>query len=177
MQTTGHIRYDVEKLRWVNHKWIERYSPSELTTACRPFLQEAYEAVKSLSDETLSQLLQTIKTDLMTLTDCVAALQFYFAAPTLQKVDIEAVIDSAHIHGLKTIVSENLNLIADHNLFVNTLKKAAQDNKIPLKELFWFVRLALTGKTNGPAIHDLLSMVGSDEAQQRLQTALNLIKA
>lgn len=177
MQTTGHIKYDVEKLRWMNHKWIERYSPSELTTACRPFLQEAYEAVKSLSDETLSQLLQTIKTDLMTLTDCVAALQFYFAAPTLQKVDIEAVIDSAHIHGLKTIVSENLNLIADHNLFVNTLKKAAQDNKIPLKELFWFVRLALTGKTNGPAIHDLLSMVGSDEAQQRLQTALNLIKA
>jgi len=44
-----------------------------------------------------------------------------------------------------------------------------------LKELFWFVRLALTGKTNGPAIQDLLSMLGSEQAQERLQTALDLI--
>lgn len=175
MQTTGHIKYDVEKLRWMNHKWIERYTPSQLTAACKPFLQEAYPQAASLNDETLSALLQIIKTDLMTLTDCVAALQFYFVAPTLQKVDVQAVIDSAHINGLVTIISQNINLIHDHNAFVNNLKKAAQDNKIPLKELFWFVRLALTGKTNGPAIHDLLSMLGSEQAQERLQTTLNLL--
>lgn len=177
MQTTGHIKYDVEKLRWINHKWIERYSPSQLTSACRSFLEKAYDDAQSLDDETLSQLLQTIKTDLMTLTDCVAALQFYFETPMLEKVDIEAVIDSAHIEGLKNIVQDNLKLIADHNLFVNSLKKAAQENKIPLKELFWFVRLALTGKTNGPAIHDLLSMLGSENSKERLQTALDLVKA
>jgi glutamyl-tRNA synthetase len=175
MQTTGHIKYDVEKLRWMNHKWIERYSPSQLATACRPFLEEAYPQAKSLGEDTLSQLLQTIKTDLMTLVDCVSALEFYFAAPTIQKVDIQAVIDSAHINKLGTIMRDNLNLINDHNSFVNTLKKAAQDNNIPLKELFRFARLALTGKTNGPAIHDLLSMLGSENARERLEKTIDLV--
>lgn len=177
MQTTGHIKYDVEKLRWVNHKWIDRLSPSELTAACRPFLQAAYPNATSISDETLGQLLQIIKTDLITLTDCVDALQFYFVTPTLQKVDIEAIIDPTHIQKLARIVCDNLTIIADHNAFVTALKKAAKDNNIPLKELFWFARLALTSKTNGPAIHDLLSMLGSENANARLQAALDLIKA
>jgi len=177
MQTTGHIKYDVEKLRWINHKWIERYSPSELATACKPFLQEAYPSATSLSDETLTLLLQTIKTDLMTFTDCVNELQFYFSAPTLQKVDIQAIIDPTHLHELATIINENINVIDDHNLFVTKLKQSAQEKKIPLKELFWFVRLALMGKTNGPAIHDLLSMLGSEQAKERLDATFKLLKA
>jgi nondiscriminating glutamyl-tRNA synthetase len=176
MQTTGHIRYDVEKLRWMNHKWIERYSPEQLMLACKPFLHAAYRDSQSLDDATLTQLLQTIKTDLMTLADCVSALEFYFNKPTIQKVDVQAVIDSAHINELVKIMHETISLIDDHNLFVNTLKQSAQSRKIPLKELFWFVRLALMGKTNGPAIHDLLLMLGSDEAKERLQHMLVLIE-
>ncbi len=82
----------------------------------------------------------------MTFTDCVTALQFYFITPILEKVDIQAIIEPDTHRQTCNHYPRKSDLITDHNLFVTTLKKSAQDNQIPLKELFWFVRLALTGK-------------------------------
>src|SRR5206468_1088422 len=78
IHSTGHIRYDVEKLRWMNHKWIERLEPTTLTAYCKPFLIAVYPQAATLSDEMLSLLIQTIKTDLITLKDVVHLLNFYF---------------------------------------------------------------------------------------------------
>ena len=30
IHSTGHVRYDVEKLRWLNHKWIAKLAPQDL---------------------------------------------------------------------------------------------------------------------------------------------------
>jgi len=40
MHTTGSIKYDVEKLKWTNRKWIEKYDDEKLTLHCLPYLLE-----------------------------------------------------------------------------------------------------------------------------------------
>jgi nondiscriminating glutamyl-tRNA synthetase len=174
MQTTGQIRYDIEKLRWVNRKWIIKYDPIKLTTACLPFLICAYPQVNSLDSTILTPLIQSIKTDMTILTDCVEALTFYFIKPTLHKTDIDAVIDPAIQEHLCTMIEKQLPDITHPETFVNELKQQTKQFNIPLKELFWFIRLALTGKTHGPAIHELIKALGSRESENRLKTVLEL---
>lgn len=170
MHATGQIKYDVEKLRWVNHEWIKRFSPKELEMAVRPFLQAAYPEVGALNDEKLAALLQVIKTDLYTLKDAVDSLKFYFEAPEVSKATVEQTLQDEHIAPIVKLLKSSLDTLSD----VNPLKKAAKESGIPLKQLFWSMRLALTGKINGPGVQELIDMLGVDESKKRLEKVLGL---
>jgi nondiscriminating glutamyl-tRNA synthetase len=175
IHTTGHIKYDAEKLAWMNHKWIARYSTQELVDLCKPFLCTAYPQINDLDQGTLALLIEGIKTDLTTLRDCVQALKFYFEKPMLSSGSFEAIIDPALLPVIKKQLASQLALVENTDTFISAIKKSAKDEQTPLKSLFWFIRVALTGHCEGPAIHDLMNMLGAQESLARLQTALDLI--
>lgn len=175
LHTTGHITYDVEKLRWINRKWINQYEPQKLLQRCRPLLQNTYPAAQKIDDKKLSSLLQAIKTDITTLNDSVDALAFYFNKPCISSADIHASISKKYTSSVNNIITEYLPLLSDSTTFTHKLKQATQQKNIPLKELFWFLRLALMGSTKGPGIHELITMLGSQESEKRIRHALDLL--
>ncbi len=177
INSSSHITYDLEKLKWINKSWINRYSPEQLTAQCRPYLEIAYgDKVKNLDDAILTGLIQTIKSELTTICDAVNALEFYFTQPQVTVVDIEACIPQASYNALKTVITEHKNLLlSNEQEFASQIKIAAKNSGLSLKELFWFLRLAMMGKTNGPGIHELVTMLGGPEALKRIEKALQLI--
>lgn len=172
--TTGQITYDVEKLHWFNRKWIVQIPITELVALCRPYLEAVYPAAKNTSDAILAPILNIMKTDMVMLKDCVALLKFYFDAPTLSATDFQACIPSEQIIRIKELVTRCMPEITDSAKFAQLLKDGAKEANIPLKEAFWFVRLALMNATKGPTIHELVDMLGANEARIRLKKALNL---
>jgi len=175
IHTTGHIKYDAEKLAWMNHKWITRFTIQQLTDLCKPFLYAAYPSAAQLDQHTLESLIEAIKTDLTTLHDCVPALKFYFEKPVLSNTSFQAIIDEALLPIIKQHLKDQLVNVNNTDTFVNAIKKIAKDNNIPLKSFFWCIRVALTGNCEGPAIHELIRMLGAQESATRLQLALNLV--
>lgn len=167
MTTTGLVRYDVEKLRWVNHKWMSKYDAQHLAQLCLPFIRAVYPEVDTLDQTLLINLLQTVKTDLVTLADAPQALHFYFKAPTLTMGDIiEKIGDQATL--ARSCVVEHLDLLETKDLFVERVKASAKQHGLPIKHVFWFIRLALTGQQDGPSIHDLIAMLGTTTARERI---------
>lgn len=79
--TTGQIKYDVEKLRWVNHKWICQTDSLVITQLCRGYLEESYPQVAQLADEDLKALIAHVQQEMITLRDAVTLLAFYFSEP------------------------------------------------------------------------------------------------
>jgi len=177
VHASGHITYDVEKLKWINKNWINLYKPDQLTAQCRPLLEKAYgEKAKKLDPTVMSELLQTIKSELTTTCDSVKALNFYFTEPQITIADIEACIPQTSYSSLKSIIDEHKKLLLTEPAeFTPKIKTAAKTINLPLKELFWFLRLAMIGKTNGPGIHELVSMLGGVEALNRIEKTLNLL--
>lgn len=176
INSSGHITYDVEKLKWINKQWIIKYDPAQLSAQCRPYLEAVYQDACNTDNATLSTLLQTIKSDLTTTQDAVQALQFYFVEPQVTQADIQACIPTTSYEAIYGIVSEQKNLLSENATeFTPQIKMAAKNKNIPLKELFWFLRLAMTGKTNGPGIAELINMLGTKEALKRIETVLKLI--
>jgi len=170
--STGHVRYDVEKLTWVNHKWIDRCEPERLTELCLPFLISVYPQAATTDKAVLTTILQQIKTDLQTLQDSIRSLAFYFAEPTITRVDISMQIEPEVLDEVTAIVAENLTKIDDAHAFVDAVKNATKQKGIKLKEIFSFLRLALTGAPNGPAIHDLIEIMGTEKAKERIKKVL-----
>ncbi len=168
--TSGTIKYDVEKLRWVNHQWINRLSPEELTELTLPFLVNAYPAAAKMDKTKLTTMLQIIKTDLYTLKDAPSALSFYFEKPHVTKSSFD-VIPPANQTMIATTIKKELAQIENTNAFLDALKESAKQAKIPMKELFWFLRLALMDSVNGPSIHDLIAMLGPKESRERIEKA------
>ncbi|MDR3550518.1 MAG: glutamate--tRNA ligase [Candidatus Babeliales bacterium] len=172
MHTTGQIKYDVEKLKWINRKWLAQYDDEKLTLNCLPYLLEAFPTVKRLDQAAITRLILSVKTDLTTLKDVVEALRFYFEVPKVTHSDIAALINPQNAITLSTIVSHALESIFDVAAFVNILKTSSKAQDIPLKETFTFIRMALTGTPKGPGIHELVEMLGIDEVTRRLKAVL-----
>ncbi|TET05996.1 glutamate--tRNA ligase [Candidatus Dependentiae bacterium] len=176
IHSTGYVRYDIEKLRWINHKWIDRYDFKKLAQVARPFLEKQFPKATELGDPKLAQLLQTIKTDLITLQDVPNTLHFYFEKP-----DITTKMLTQHIPNqlqplIASIITKQLHTIGDPDTFTEVIKQEAKKIKIPLQTIFAAVRIALIGSAQGPSIHDLVDMLGSKEASHRIKNVLQSFK-
>ncbi len=159
--STSHIKYDVEKLRWVNHRWVEKISSEELIDACKPWLMQAYDLSK-IAPDILVALIELVRSDLVTLKDVIPATQFYFQRPT-------GVTLGANI---AAITVPALNLIEQPTMFTEAIKKSAKQAKIPLSNVLPAIRNALTGSPTGPHVIGIIEVLGSQEARLRLAKAI-----
>jgi glutamyl-tRNA synthetase len=172
MHSTGHIKYDIEKLRWLNHKWINYLAIDELTDICMPFLEKVYgqEAVNKKVE--ISKALTLLRTDLHTLAEAPALLEFYFKAPEHAATLINECLTKDQQQKVGELITKHISLLGNAAEFVQILKKELQAQNIPLSHLFWFVRIALMGKQQGSALHELIEILGVDESKKRLQAVL-----
>ena len=161
---TGSIRYDNDKLRWLNHQWIERIAQSELVERVRPYLEKAYPQSTKLSDEKLGLLVSKIKSDLETLGDIATALKFYFVEPELDDAAINAET-RAEISGILDRYKEQLG---DPEVFVKSVQHTAKQEALKAREVWGYVRYRLTGSFDGPSVRDLIEMLGAQETRRRL---------
>ncbi len=172
IHTTGAIRYDVDKLTWFNHKWVDRISPSELFVHAKPFLHEAYPQSASLSDQTASDLLQRVKSDIKTFKDIKPALHFYFETPDVELAALAKAFGDDHCGIITHIFKENSNGLDNGDVFLQAIKDAGKAKEINTKIMFSSLRYLLTGRFEGVGMHELLSILGTAECKKRLERAL-----
>ena len=166
IHSTSQVRYDLEKLTWINHKWIAQYDLASLTNLCKPYLEKEYN-ISQLSHETLQCLVKAVQTDMQTLQDIVKLVKFYFNRPKITKQELSTTIDSVKIDNLISMLT---NQHGSWEHFSTYLKDEAKKHNISNKELFSSIRILLTGNSKGLQIHDLFVCLGQKEFFARLTT-------
>lgn len=160
----GTVHFDMEKLRWVNHKWIGRLSVEEVTERIMPFLKESFPE-STMAEAQLKPLIALIQSEMTTLRDAVEMLGFIF---TLKPVD-EQLLMAHGIENYRNFFSDLFTQIPDDaETFVDLIKAACKAEKMPLREVFALMRIALTGNPQGIGLKDLISMLGMAETKKRL---------
>jgi len=172
--SAGFIKYDVEKLRWVNHQWMQLFSIQEVAQRCQPLLVVRYPAASAMSLIELASVILPIRKELVTLTDVVTKLQFYFERPHLDIQLLHAQNVSAYRDLLRSCISEyQPTQSADE--FVAVLKLSCKSAGLPLKDFFSLIRIALTGSPQGVGIKELWEILPVQEAITRLNNLLHTI--
>ena len=160
------IRYDVEKLTWMNHKWIATYDSAKLTELCKPFLAKKYDLSK-ISDQTLQTLIKSIQNDMHTLVESVSLLDFYFNQPTINVAAHIDAVSEQDFEKIKKLIQEEP--ISDWNNFLSSMKSQVKTAGIADKALYATLRILLTGSPKGMQLHDLFACLGEKEFFARLK--------
>lgn len=171
---TGAIKFDEEKLRWVNHKWLQRLDGEHLLPYVKPFLIRDIPDCTNVNDETLIFLIDKVKSDLTLCSDFGPALSFFFKAPTVSVELMHEEFGKEIVSAVLALIDTHLSKIDTPELFLESLKHEASHRSIKPRALWGIIRYILAGKFNGIAIHELLTMISTKEALQRLHSATHL---
>ena len=174
--------YDVEKMTWMNGQYLRALPVDELADRVLPRFQEAGYVSHDPSSEELAKLkaiLVAVRERVRTLSDLVEASDYFYRPVT--QYDPKGV--RKHFQeSAAALLEEAAVRLADLEDFrdesIESLyRQICEEKQIGTGKLFHPTRLALSGRTMGPSLFEMMEILGRDTCVQRLKGAAEQISA
>ncbi len=171
--------FDEDKLRWLNALYIRNMDTNELMMRLDPFVRQAGYLPESIEPKRLQCMIETVKTDIVTLADIGGHLAVFLDDPMTLSPEARQILESP---GAAQVVEAFDQALADDQgaeaseLYPRIMQRVKTVTGAKGKALFMPVRAALTGRTSGPELDRVFAILGKDEARRRLRTILTAIK-
>ncbi|MCO5187760.1 MAG: glutamate--tRNA ligase [Anaerolineae bacterium] len=169
--------FDWGKLNWLNRHYLRQYSDEDLAGLIRPILEEAYGAMP-VSAEWLVQLTRTIRDELVTLQDAVDSAEWAFDPPPLPNDAAQLELATPHAPAVLTqLIAELATVVildaATGSSILNGLRRQfRQQHDLNARAVLIPIRVALTGKLEGPPLHEIMGLLGKQRCLDRLAASL-----
>ncbi|MEO6036794.1 MAG: glutamate--tRNA ligase [Saprospiraceae bacterium] len=172
----GGARFDYEKAKWFNQKYIQMLDNSALAAYIRPL---AVRKNYLVSDEYLIQVAGLMKERVTFLTDFVE-MGYYLFEP-VRDYDRETITKKWKPEWTP-LFEQLINFVAAYTPFdapglEAAVKQFLTDQGAKPGDLLPLLRVALAGTMKGPAIFDMAVALGQTETKRRLQAALAVFNA
>jgi len=167
--------FDMEKLGWMNGVYLREMPPEDYVAAGRPFLERAGLPAGGFGDEYVTAALTLEQERAKTLGELPALTEFFFRDPASYEEKGEkkwfrregaakllAAVKAA-LAGLETFDASSVE---------GAIRGAADAAGEKPGPAIHSTRLAVTGRTAGPGLFELLSVLGKERALGRLERAL-----
>ncbi len=166
--------FNPDKLIWVNAEHMKMMEPKAILVHLKDFLdKKCFE----FSDDYLIEAIKTRQTKAQTLVELAGEIRFYCVEP--QEYEEKGIKKY-----LKNGVKEPLEYLykkLEEASFSNeeSLKRAFEETmerfELKMLKLAQPVRIALTGRTIGPGIYEMLMVLGKDESLKRFRKLLDVV--
>ncbi len=165
--------FDTVKLTWMNGDYIRQLSPKELYDAAKPFIDEAGIA-KGVDEETLTKVILLEQEKYKTLKEIPGLIEFFFNPVKYEEEAINKVFKAPTA---KQAIELMYNCYKDAPDFkAETLeaiaRQKAKESGLKTGQVFHPLRVAVSGRTNGPTLFKMLEYLGKDLVLKRLQDVL-----
>jgi glutamyl-tRNA synthetase len=165
-------KFDLQKLRWMNAEHIMRKKTADLLPLIKDQLVSADVDLSQVTDDYLTKLVDLYKIRLKTLYDIVPMTDCFFR-------DDFAVEEEARKKYLdKPENRENLRLLADrlgaldgfsHEKIESVFRALAEEKKLKAAGLIHPARVAVSGKTSGAGLFEMMELLGKERVLKRLR--------
>ncbi len=161
--------FDIEKLKWMNHHYMEQLSADEIISLAERIGIDFSKKDKSWWKE----LIDVAKEHLVTLRD-VESIAAPFFKPLVFSVDIIEELKKYDAVQLLNTFKQNLSRLDQWSMqkTLETIRKSGKELKIRGRNLYFPLRLAITGSREGLEIHEFIYFLGKDETLRRLDIAI-----
>jgi glutamyl-tRNA synthetase len=164
---------DMDKLNWINNQYLKNADPDKLTAEVIPLLTDAGLIAKEGYDRAFIRSLVVLFRERLTLLkDFPKFVDFFFVPDEQLQIDPEA-----QEKYLSRDFSREFSLFAgrlgalekfDIPEIEKCFREMVAELQVPVKELIHPVRVALTGKTVGPGLFDVIYYLGKQRTERRL---------
>ncbi len=165
--------YDQKKLEWMSHQYMTRLSVSEIAEMARPFInyalkpQPEFEAVVDVSRERAFTLVQLAQ-----------QMRFFYEAPESYEAKGVAKHFGEGAAQRLELLAEHLAALPEwnHDSLVGAYDALSESLGVKRAALIHPTRLALTGRTVGPGLFEIVELLGRELVVERLRTAQTRIQ-
>jgi len=163
--------FDEEKLNWLNAIYIRNGDTEDLTKRLLPYLQLAGYQPETLDARWLRKVIDTVKNDLIKLTDIGDHIRFFFDEQYELTDAAKQILAGVNARKVVQAFSEYLESVQGlpQDLYADAIKYAKEKAGVKGKELFMPIRAALTGVVHGPELDRVFAALGKESALKRLR--------
>lgn len=166
--------FDETRLQWLNGEYIRKLKLEELVRLITPYFKKASYDVSDM--QYVKKVVKLDQERIKTLAQAADLADFFFVSPK-PKIHLICQKDEASkVKNWLNLVIEKLdNTKADHDCLYDELSSLAKHLGITNGQLFFPIRVALTGKTQAPGLFDTILTLGTKESIKRINTAIKII--
>jgi nondiscriminating glutamyl-tRNA synthetase len=168
--------FNMEKLKWINGYYIRNSSIERIVELAIPYLQNAGYLSQDIDDAQrawITKIISATRKYLSTVNEITEYMDFFINDQiefeddkAKNEVQGEQVTDVLH-----TLISKlKKEKILEPSTVKKILKSITKELELKGRKVFMPIRVALTGKMSGPEVHDLISIIGVEKVEKRIQS-------
>jgi glutamyl/glutaminyl-tRNA synthetase len=168
----GGAKFDAEKAKWFNHEYIKSKTNDELAVLLKPAIDQ-HLGVFELSY--ISSVCGLVKDRLILLNDLVSSYKYLFENPSKYAEE-----NLAKIKAVKEVIQLPKLIETMHTMKHSSgveieigIKHFTTENGIKAGDLMKFLRISLVGELSGPAVHDIIQLLGVEKSLERINNCFN----
>lgn len=168
--------FNIERLNWFNQHYIREKNSKELTKS----IKEGFLNIK-ITDQELEKLVEIEKQRLVKLSDFSENIKWFLEEPKYKReLLIFKKSDKEKTRKGLSLGLENLEKVNSKNWTIENLHKILNDivekSDLSFGDVFWPVRVALSGQEKSPSPEELLWVLGKEKSLKRIEKAISLLK-
>ena len=167
--------FDTEKLIWMNGEYIRMRSPQELLELAMPFIEAA--GIDYSKGPKLIDLITLEHEKFKLLTDVPKRIDFFYKDPVYDQEAVDKVFSKPEVSEILKGISELYSSLPSFtdNVIEPATRAWAKEHKFKNGQVFHPVRVALSGRTDGPTLFKMIEYIGRTETIKRLEMAQRLV--
>lgn len=170
--------FNIEKLNWLNFQHLRRKSEQEILLMLKDYISKSRRNFSSFSDDYLLKVIAVMRDRVSFVREYFEKSPYFFEEPS--QYDPEVVSKRWKRESsdyLKAIAAEFSKLVDPQKAdYESALNFVANHLKVPRGDLTHPLRLAVSGKGEGPGLFDIVSILGKDETIRRINLAIKRLQ-
>ena len=171
-------KFDFEKGKWFNHKYIQEVADAELAEMFKPILKENGVNVEDFSDEYITRAVAMVKDRVNFVRDLWDVTRFFFIAPAEYEEKAVKKRWKEDSPAVMTELVEVLRGLEDFSCAAAepTVLGWITDKGYHMGNVMNAFRLTVVGECKGPHMFDITELIGKEETVKRVLAGVENIK-
>lgn len=171
-------KFDFEKGKWFNHKYIQEVPDATLAEMFKPILKENGVNVEDFSDEYITRAVAMVKDRVNFVRDLWDVTRFFFVAPTEYE---EKAVKKRWKEDSPAVMTELVEVLRGLEDFSCAAAEPAvlgwiTDKGYHMGNVMNAFRLTVVGECKGPHMFDITELIGKEETVKRVLAGIENIK-
>lgn len=166
-------KFDLQKLRWMNGEYIAKKTASELLPLIKKQLAAAGKGAGA-PDELIIKLIDLYKVRMKTLAEFVLATDYFFSDDySVEEKGVEKHLKNPESKAILREFTERIAGVDDfsHAKLEEVCRIMAEEKKIKAGPIIHPTRVAISGKTTGAGLFEMMETLGKAKTIERMRKA------
>jgi len=164
--------FDIEKLKWMNLQYIKNEPAERLFGRCEPFLRKIPEYPGEYSRAELLELVSLFRERMNTLTEITHLAAYFFKDPdSYDEKGLKTAQKTPELEAVLGELAADLDKLQEftHDAIEAAVRTVAQRRGIGAGKVIHPARLAVSGRSEGPGLFDMMRVLGRDRCVRRIR--------